>query len=137
MTCLFSPSASVFLFLFSVFCSLLKNTPVCISRSVLFGLCAASCSCVCVCVYTVYIHFINSENFYIGCKCIPSVSLSLLCFFHFVSKNHSEALFNHVTIKTKPVEKFTHHASWQIITWLSILFIYLFKFFKNLFLIGG
>ena len=54
MTCLFSPSASVFLFLFSVFCSLLKNTPVCISRSVLFGLCAASCSsvwaCVCVCV---------------------------------------------------------------------------------------
>ena len=86
MTCLFSPSASMFLFLFSVFCSLLKSAPKCISWSVLFGLCATSCSYVCVCVC---IHFINSENFYTDCnfKPIPSVFFSIL-FLKIIQKEH-------------------------------------------------
>ena len=99
MTCLFSPSASMFLFLFSVFCSLLKSAPKCISWSVLFGLCATSCSYVCVCVCVcVCIHFINSENFYTDCnfKPIPSVFLSILflkiiqkhCLIMFLSKQN-------------------------------------------------
>ena len=126
MTCLFSPSASMFLFLFSVFCSFLKSAPMCISWSVLFGFCAASYSCVCVCVCVCVCILYQFWKFF---HWLYLQTYPFCVFFHFVFKNHSEALFNHVLIKKKLAEKFTNQTSWQIITWLSILFIYSFKIF--------